>query len=107
MTRSAILIFAIAACLLLPSTDAVAGSPRTHDGFFLHLSAGGGSANTEIDIPGAKTKVDGTTADLNLAVGACVAPNLAVHGTFSDGWRAIRTSTSKALARDRSTAIYP
>ena len=75
-----------ASLLLLAAADhAVAGSPRTHDGFFLRLSAGGGAANTEIDVPGAKTKLDGSTGDVNFAVGGTVAKNLALHGTVF-GW---------------------
>ena len=87
MSRKSNLILAVAAWLLLPvfAGHASAGEPRTHDGFFLHLSAGAGTANTEIDVPGAKTKFDGSTGDLNIAVGAVVAKNLAIHATVF-GW---------------------
>jgi len=87
MSRLAIHLGAFTASLLLLATadHAVAGSPRTHDGFFLRLSAGGGTANTEIDVPGAKTKLDGSTGDVNFAVGGTVAKNLALHGTVF-GW---------------------
>ncbi len=32
--------------------QANAGSPKTHDGLFLHLSAGAGSATTGLKVPG-------------------------------------------------------
>jgi hypothetical protein len=64
---------------------ATAGSPREHDGFFLRLSAGAGAANTELDIPGAKTELDGGSGDINIAIGGIVARNLAIHGTLF-GW---------------------
>jgi hypothetical protein len=62
-------------------------SPRAHDaGFFLRLSAGpGGARSTIADTPFGRTKMSGATADLNFAVGAIVAPNLALHGTVF-GW---------------------
>lgn len=59
---------------------------RAHDnGFFLRLSGGGGSASTDLEYGGSKLKLDGTTADLNVAIGAIVARNLALHGTLW-GW---------------------
>jgi len=88
MSRRPILIAAFAAMLvsLLTTADhAAAGDPRTHDGFFLRLSGGGGTARTELDVPGAKVKMDGGTGDLNFAIGAVVAPNLAIHATVF-GW---------------------
>lgn len=87
MSKQTIYLSAFAASLLLLAAAgrAVAGQPRTHDGFFLRLSAGGGTANTEIDIPGAKTKLNGGTGDVNFAIGAVVANNLALHATVF-GW---------------------
>jgi len=65
---------------------AFAGEPRTHDGFFLRLSAGAGSASSKIDGPGLTEKVSGGgSADLNFAIGAMIRPNLALHGTMW-GW---------------------
>ena len=66
--------------------DALAGEPRTHDGFFLRLSGGFGHARTSIDLV-SEFEVRGATGDLNLAVGGMVAPNLALHGTIF-GWSA-------------------
>jgi hypothetical protein len=69
----------------LTATRASAGSARTHDGFFLRLSAGGGAAKTELDVPGEKTEVSGESGDVNIAIGGVVTPNLALHGTLF-GW---------------------
>jgi hypothetical protein len=77
------LIVALSLTLLVGSVSA--GEPRTHDGFFLRLSAGGGGASTELDIPGFKTEFSGGTGDINIAVGAVVTTNLALHGTLF-GW---------------------
>src|SRR5262245_7919194 len=63
----------------------MAGEPRTHDGFFLRLSGGAGSARSELDVPGEKTGFSGSSGDVNIAVGGVVARNLALHGTLF-GW---------------------
>lgn len=70
-----------------PGPALAKGERRTHDGFFMRLSAGLGTANPQVhgspyyvyDVLG-----DGT-GDMNIAVGGIVAPNLAVHGTLW-GW---------------------
>ena len=62
-----------------------AGEPRTHDGFFLRLSGGLGSANTSVDIGGTDFELSGRTGDGNIAVGGMIGTNLALHGTFF-GW---------------------
>jgi len=68
---------------------AAGGSPRSHDGgFFLRLSAGGGSAETKLEPGGSSAgdvKLSGFAGDYNFAVGGIVAENLALHGTFF-GW---------------------
>lgn len=78
---------AVALAALLAGTAAAANQPRVHDGgFFLRLSAGGGGARTEIeDNAGDKMKFSGAAGDINFAIGAMVAPNVAVHGTIW-GW---------------------
>jgi hypothetical protein len=70
----------------------LSAGPRDHrDGFFLRLSAGGGAAATEAKLPsdaegpGDKIRLSGTASDVNIAIGAIVAPNLALHGTLY-GW---------------------
>ncbi len=72
--------------VLLPA-GAQAGDPRTHDGFFLRLSAGFGYAGTKIDLGASDLEVTGATGDVNFAIGGIVAPNLALHGTIL-GWSA-------------------
>jgi len=75
----------IVTLLPLAASQALAG-PRDHaDGFFLRLSAGGGSASSEISGGGDKLKLSGTAGDVDIAIGAIVAPNLALHGTLL-GW---------------------
>ena len=76
---------ALLVCLTLATRPALAGEPRTHDGFFLRLSAGVGSANSEIEDSGTDVEFSGGTGDGNIAIGAVVARNLAVHGTLF-GW---------------------
>ena len=71
--------------LILAGAPAHAGEPRTHDGFFLRLSAGAGQASTGIDVFGVSTELSGQSADLNIAVGGMIAGNLALHGTIF-GW---------------------
>ena len=62
-----------------------AGEPRTHDGFFLRLSAGAGAAQTSEDSEDASLEISGPSGDVNLAIGGIVAPNFAIHGTIF-GW---------------------
>ena len=85
MIRAATLAVATGALLwtaLVPATGS-AGEPRTHDGFFLRLSAGGGTASSKIDDEVAGSiELSGTPTDLNIAIGGMVAPNFALHGTL-------------------------
>ena len=77
---------AVTACSSCLSSPASAGEPRTHDGFFLRLSAGSGSARSEFAGPGLVEKLSGGgSGDLNFAVGTMIRPNLAIHGTMW-GW---------------------
>ena len=62
-----------------------AGAPRTHDGFMLRLSAGGGSAGSNIEDPTGSIDLSGTAGEMNIAVGGMIQPNLAVHATLF-GW---------------------
>ena len=75
--------------------SALAGEPRTHDGFLLRLSGGAGYGSTSVDAPpgtfgSAQTEIvnfelSGASGDFNFAIGGVVSPNLAVHGTMW-GW---------------------
>ncbi|MFH1842878.1 MAG: hypothetical protein ABIF77_06695 [bacterium] len=70
---------------LLLTSLAVAG-PNAHDeGFFLRMSAGGGSAGTKLEVGGEFVEFTGTCGDINFAIGGIVSPNLALHGTIY-GW---------------------
>lgn len=62
-----------------------AGQPRTHDGFFLRLSAGAGGAKTSEDFANSSLEVSGAAGDVNFAVGGMISPNFAIHGTLF-GW---------------------
>ena len=78
--------------ILVPVTS-WAGEPRTHDGFFLRLSGGGGIAGSSIYqegtfLPGStetfagEFEYSGVAGDLNIAIGRIVTSNLALHGTW-------------------------
>jgi hypothetical protein len=71
---------------LAPTHANAGGEPRTHDGFFLRLSAGSGGANASADTPGGSLELEGTgSGDVNIAIGGAVKPNLILHGTLW-GW---------------------
>jgi hypothetical protein len=79
-------VAAVAAWSSCIASPASAGEPRTHDGFFLRLSGGFGAASTKFEASGLSEEVSSNgSADVNLAVGAMLRPNLAVHGTMW-GW---------------------
>jgi hypothetical protein len=78
---------AAALLLLAGAGNVAAGEPRTHDGFFLRLSAGVAAARAEISDATGRLEVSGSAGDLNLAVGGMVGPNFALHGTLW-GWSA-------------------
>lgn len=72
--------------VLLCGAEAARAGDRAHDnGFFLRLSGGIGGASTELDYQGSNNKIEGGTADINLAIGGVVARNFALHGTIW-GW---------------------
>jgi len=76
---------AIVLLTLLASSASAGGAARTHDGFFMRLSAGFGGASAKSEFEGASLEFSGTSSDANLAVGAMIRPNLALHGTLW-GW---------------------
>jgi hypothetical protein len=77
---------AVLGLLLAVPPSWAGGSPRAHDGgFFLRLSAGGGGAQSQIDLGGTDVEIEGFAGDVNFAIGAVVANNWAVHGTLL-GW---------------------
>jgi hypothetical protein len=81
-----ILITVMAGIAVGTTAAAAPNGPRDHaGGFFLRLSGGVGAAKTSIEEAGSELEVSGTSGDVNLAIGAIVAPNLAIHGTIF-GW---------------------
>ena len=74
---AAVLVFGGA----LASAAAQAGEPQSHDrGFFLRVAPGGGFARTAIDEAGDRFELRGFSGSLDVAVGATVAKNFALHG---------------------------
>ena len=89
-----ILVCSLALAGLVITSDALAENlPREHDGgFFLRLSAGVGTAKTKVedvdfldDGNPQDLEFSGTSGDINFAIGAMVARNVAVHATLA-GW---------------------
>lgn len=74
-----------AAVLVLGVPQAMCAERDHEEGFFLRLSGGAGPAGSEIEVDSDRIKMDGIGADLEVAIGGIVAPNLAVHGTIW-GW---------------------
>jgi len=83
--RHGALAVSVLALAVVAAAPALAGEPRTHDGFFLRLSAGGGYGQTKVTVFDEDLKLSGAAGDINLAIGGAVTPNLAVHGTLW-GW---------------------
>jgi hypothetical protein len=95
MRTGALLALVVGALLITPAIVA-GGEARSHDGLFFRISGGPGLAETGLDIlvtaTGSPDPLDqgrleygGWSADYNLALGAVVYPNLAVHGNVF-GW---------------------
>jgi len=61
------------------------GEPREHDGLFIRASAGIGAARGKLEANGGDAELHDAGLDVNLAFGAIVLPNLAVHATLW-GW---------------------
>ena len=77
--KKIVLVFLL---MILLSVNAFAG-PRDHNGgFFLRLSTGIGGAETEFSDPSFPAKFSGVSSDANIAVGACIFNNFALHATL-------------------------
>ena len=71
--------------VLIPAI-ASAGEPRVHDGgFFLRSTVGGGYARTADEEEGDRIALKGVSGNFDVAIGAMVKKNFAVHATFG-GW---------------------
>lgn len=65
------------------------GPPKpTREGFLLRLSGGLGYARTGLDATDGEISLSGSSGDLNVAAGAIVAPDLALHATLG-GWNVL------------------
>ena len=77
----------LALVLAFPATAWSGKAPRRHDGFFLRLSGGPGTASTAVDEnSGDNLDFSDLSGDLNIAIGGMVGTNLALHGTIF-AWR--------------------
>jgi hypothetical protein len=71
--------------VLIPAA-ARAGEPRVHDGgFFLRSTVGGGYARTANEEEGDRIALKGVSGNFDVAIGAMVKKNFAVHATVG-GW---------------------
>jgi hypothetical protein len=69
----------------LPLT-AQAGEPRSHDGgFFMRLAPGIGYTSSKVDDGRDSLEVRGPSGSFDIALGAVVSHNFAIHGTLG-GW---------------------
>ncbi len=82
----AIALLALTIATVVPSA-AIAGPQDHADGFFLRLATGMGGVRSSIDTEDGEMKITGVAGDLNVAIGAVIRPDLAVHGTLY-GWYA-------------------
>ena len=80
--RSAAIGMVVLALVAAGAPDAAA-SDKSHDGgFFLRLAIGGGHASTEVDDGLGALELRGPSGSFDVAIGAVVAKNFAVHGTL-------------------------
>jgi hypothetical protein len=73
---------ATALAVLFPLT-AIAGEPRSHDGgFFFRVAPGGGYSRTAVEEEGDRIALKGASGNFDIAIGAVVKKNFAVHATL-------------------------
>jgi hypothetical protein len=84
ITRAVVALALLSLTALTSSTPARAGEARTHDGFFLRLAPGFGSASAKIE-DGGSLEFSGSGSDGDLAIGGRVGNNLLLHATLW-GW---------------------
>jgi hypothetical protein len=71
------------------AATALAGEPRRHDGgFFLRLAPGGGYSRTAISEDGDDLSLKGPSGSFDVAIGAMLKENFAVHATLGS-WVAV------------------
>lgn len=69
------------------TSAALAGEAKTHDGLFVRVALGGGTASAKISPPGGSLEFSGTAGDVDLAIGKSLNPNFALHASLW-GWSA-------------------
>jgi hypothetical protein len=81
--RRALLSVVVAVAVWLAPAMVRAGEPRQHDGgFFLRMALGGGYASTSIEDEGDEVTFKGPSGNFEVAIGAMVKKNLAIHATL-------------------------
>ena len=86
------LTVAVTLALCAVGAGAQAGEPRSHDGgFFLRLAPGLGYARTSISEGGDELALSGFSGSLDVAIGAMVTRNLAIHGNIG-AWSVVDPS---------------
>lgn len=85
MSRTSWLAAALLPLAILPIRTSPAfaqGGSRTHDGLFLRMAAGPSWFGHRLASGADKLDYSGFGADMEVALGAVVRPNLAIHGTL-------------------------
>ena len=73
----------LALALVAAGTPDAAASDKSHDGgFFLRMAIGGGHASTEVEDSLGDLELHGPSGSFDIAIGAVVAKNFAIHGTL-------------------------
>ena len=85
ITHAVVALMLLSLAALASSTPVRAGEARTHDGFFLRLAPGFGSASAKIEDSGVSLEFSGSGTDGDLAIGGRVGNNLLLHATLW-GW---------------------
>jgi len=85
ITLAVVAVALLSLTALATSTPARAGEARTHDGFFLRLAPGFGSASAKIEDSGNSLEFSGSGSAGDLAIGGRVGNNLLLHATLW-GW---------------------
>jgi hypothetical protein len=94
--------------VLIPAA-ASAGEPRVHDGgFFLRSTVGGGYARTADEEEGDRIALKGVSGTFDVAIGAMVKKNFAVHATLG-GWSlvdpTVELNGQEAVIKDAATTV--
>lgn len=78
--RKTWLAFAAVTALGIAGTARAQGLSQTHDGFYLQMDLGFGSAKSDTSLGGNTAEVSGTSGVFSIALGGVVAPNFIIGG---------------------------